>query len=87
MSAKVAGEVAPKVHGADNPLDPNLKPEHQGRSTRATETQNRISHKSSPSELPSPTVKPSPTSVSSEHHGGARPKDSSIPQYYHLEGW
>ena len=27
-SAKAAGEVAPKVHGADKPLNPNLKPEH-----------------------------------------------------------
>ena len=36
-STKVAGQVAPKVHGADKPL----KPEHQSRSTRATGTQNK----------------------------------------------
>ena len=38
-SAKAAGEVAPKVHGANKPLDPNLKSEHQHRSTRVTQTQ------------------------------------------------
>ena len=76
-SAKVAGEVAPKVRGADKPLDLNLKPEHQSRSTRATGTQNKTPQQSGPSKLPSQTVQPSPTSVSSVHHGGARPKDSS----------
>ena len=76
-SAKAAGEVAPKVHEVDKPLDPNLKPEHQSRSTRATETQNRTPQQSGPSKLPSLTVQPSPTPASSVHHGGARPKDSS----------
>ena len=37
-SAKASGEVAPKVHGADKPLNPNLKPEHQGRRTNTTES-------------------------------------------------
>ena len=31
-STKASGEKPPKVHGADKPLDPNLKPEHQSRS-------------------------------------------------------
>ena len=31
-STKVSGEIPPEVHGADKPLDPNLKPEHQSRS-------------------------------------------------------
>ena len=31
-STKASGEIPPKVHGADKPLDPNLKPEHQSRS-------------------------------------------------------
>ena len=39
-SAEVAGEVAAKVHGADKPLYPNLKPEHQCKSTRANVAQN-----------------------------------------------
>ena len=76
VSTKAAGEVAPKVHCADKPLDPNLKPEHQS-STRATGTQKRTPQQSGPSKLPSPTVQPSPTPASSVHHGGVRPKDSS----------
>ena len=31
-STKASGEEPPEVHGADKPLDPNLKPEHQSRS-------------------------------------------------------
>ena len=31
-SIKASGEKPPEVHGADKPLDPNLKPEHQARS-------------------------------------------------------
>ena len=31
-SIKSSGEKPPEVHGADKPLDPNLKPEHQSRS-------------------------------------------------------
>ena len=31
-STKASGEKPPDVHGADKPLDPNLKPEHQSRS-------------------------------------------------------
>ena len=67
------------IHGADKSLDLNLKPEHQSRSTRATGTQNRTPQQSGPSKLPSLTVQPSPTPVSSVHHGGATPKDSSTP--------
>ena len=31
-STKASGDIPPEVHGADNPLDPNLKPEHQSKS-------------------------------------------------------
>ena len=31
-STKASGEIPPEVHGADKPLDSNLKPEHQSRS-------------------------------------------------------
>ena len=31
-STKASGEIPPEVHGADKPLDPNLKPEHKSRS-------------------------------------------------------
>ena len=73
----MAGEVAPKVHGADKPLDSNLKPDHQSRSTRVTGTPNKSPQKSGPSRLPSPTVSLRPIQASLAHHGGARPKKSS----------
>ena len=79
-SAKVAGKVAPKVHGAYKQLDLNLKPEHQSKSTRANVAQNQTSQQSGPSKQPSLTVQPGPTPASSVHHCGARP------QHYHLEG-
>ena len=31
-STKASGEILPEVHGAEKPLDPNLKPEHQSKS-------------------------------------------------------
>ena len=31
-STKASSEIPPEVHGADKPLDPNLKPEHQSKS-------------------------------------------------------
>ena len=31
-NTKASGEIPPEVHGADKPLDPNLKPEHQYKS-------------------------------------------------------
>ena len=31
-NTKASGEIPPEVHGADKPLDPNLKPEHQSKS-------------------------------------------------------
>ena len=31
-STKTSGKKPPEVHGADKPLDPNLKPEHQSKS-------------------------------------------------------
>ena len=76
-SAKVAGEVAPKVHGADKPLDLNLKSEHQSRSTRVTGTPNKSPQKSGPSRLSSPTVSQRHIQASLAHYGGARPKESS----------
>ena len=77
-SAKAAGDqTIRQVHGADKPLDPNLKSEHQSRSTRATGTQNQSQQQSCPSKLPSPTVQPGPPPVSSMHHCGASPKGFS----------
>ena len=77
-SAKAAGEVVPKVHGADKPLDPNLKPEHQ-RSTRATGTQNRTPQGSGPRWLPLPTEPPSPIQASLVHHVRLKDSPTTIP--------
>ena len=41
-SAKAAGEIAAKIHGADKPLYLNLKPEHQGRSAKTTGPQHKV---------------------------------------------
>ena len=75
-STKAAGEVAPKIHGADKLLDLNLKPEHQSKSARANVVQNQTSQQSGPSKQPSLTVQPGPTLASSVHHDGARLKGS-----------
>ena len=76
-SAKAVGEIAPKVHGVDKPLDPNLKPEHQGRSTRTIGSQNEIPLWVSPNINPLPLVQTAPTSIPSMHLGGARQKAAS----------
>ena len=45
-SAKASGETVGEVHGADKPLDPNYKPEHQSKSKLPS-----ITGKSSPEEI------------------------------------
>ena len=76
-SAKAAGEVAPKVHGADKPLDPNLKPEHQGRSTRTTGSQHKVPLWVNQNTNPIPTPQTAHTSIPSTILGGASHKDAS----------
>ena len=76
-SAKAAGEVAPKVHGADKPLDPNLKPEHQGRSSRTTGSQHKIPLQVNQNTNPIPTPQTAHTSIPSTNLGGASHKDAS----------
>ena len=46
-SAKASGEQVGKVHGADKPLDPNYKPEHQSKSKLPS-----VTGKSSPTKTP-----------------------------------
>ena len=62
-SAKAAGEVAPKVHGADKPLNPNLKPEHQGRRTNTTGSQYKIPHRAVQHASSTPAPKTTHTSI------------------------
>ena len=52
-STKASGEEPPEVHGADKPLDPNLKPEHESRSKLPS-----IVGSGSPSKSPKKTLTP-----------------------------
>ena len=52
-SIKASGEKPPEVHGADKPLDPNLKPEHQSRSKLPS-----IVGTKTPTKLPTKTQTP-----------------------------
>ena len=46
VSAKALGETVGEVHGADKPLDPNYKPEHQSKSKLPS-----VTGKSSPEKI------------------------------------
>ena len=70
-SAKAAGEVAPKVHGADKPLNPNLKPEHQGRRTNMTGSQRKIPLRAVQNASSTPTPQTAYTSRTSTIQGSA----------------
>ena len=76
-SAKAAGEVAPKVHGADKPLNLNLKPEHQGRSTKTTGSQHKVPLQVIQNTNPTLTQQTAHTSITSTILGGASHKDAS----------
>ena len=52
-STKASGEKSPEVHGANKPLDPNLKPEHQSKSKLPS-----IVGSGSPSTSPKKTLTP-----------------------------
>ena len=62
-SAKAAGEIAPRVHGADKPLNPNLKPEHQGRRTNTTGSQHKIPLRAVQNASSTPAPKTTRTSI------------------------
>ena len=75
-SAKAAGEVAPKVHGTDKPLNPNLKPERQGGRTNTTGSQYKIPLRAVQNASSTPTPKTSNTSITSTIQGSADRKDA-----------
>ena len=82
-SAKAAGEVAPKVHGADKRLDLNLKPEHQSRSTRVTGTPNKSLRSLVPVDYPHQQYH---QDLFRPHwHIMVVPDQRNLPQQYHLE--
>ena len=76
-SAKAAGEVAPKVHGADKPLDTNQKPKHQGRSIRTTGCQHKVPLWVNQNTYPIPMPQTAQTSTPSTTLGGTSHKDAS----------
>ena len=75
-SATASGEVAPKVHGADKPLNPNLKPEHQGRRTNVTGSQHKIPLRAVRNARSTQTPKTTHTSITSTMWGSADRKDA-----------
>ena len=75
-SAKASGEVAPKVHGADKPLNPNLKSEHQGRRTSTTESRHKTPLRAVQNASSTPTSKTTHTSITSTMRGSADHKDA-----------
>ena len=76
-NVKATGEVAPKVHGADKPLNPNLKPEHQGRRTKTTGSHHKIPLRAAQDASSTPTPQTAHTSVTSTIQGSASHKDAS----------
>ena len=75
-SAKAAGEVAPKVHGTDKPLNPNLKPEHQGRRANTTGSQYKIPPQAVQNASPTRAPKATHTSITATIRDSADHKDA-----------
>ena len=62
--AKAIGKSVGEVHGADKPLDPNYKPEHQSKSKLPSVIDNKLSPTKSVKKLPPQTpVRPTPRRV------------------------
>ena len=88
-SAKVSGEQVGEVHGANKPLDPNYKPEHQSKSKLPS-----VTGKSSPTKTPRkpilqmptrPTLKALTTPKSVTIH--TEPMDTCWPLFQTLLQW
>ena len=75
-SAKASGEVAPTVHGADKPLNPNLKPEHQGRRTNTTKSRHKTPLRAVQKASSTPTPKTIHTSIMSSMRSSTDCKDA-----------
>ena len=75
-STKASGEKPPEVHGADKPLDPNLKPEHQSRSKLPSIVGTKTPTKS-PTKIQTPKRSPTKSVTISEDH----PEEIPITSY------
>ena len=84
-STKASGEKPPEVHGADKPLDPNLKPEHQSKSKLPS-----IAGSGSPSKSPkkatTPKRSPKKSVTISEQPPEETPMLNSDPEPVHIPG-
>ena len=82
-STKTSGEIPPEVHGADKPLDPNLKPEHQSKSKLPSIVGSRSPSKS-PKKATTPKRSPRKTVTISEQPPEEIPMLNSDPDPVHV---
>ena len=75
-STKASGEKPPEVHGADKPLDPNSKPEHQSRSKLPS-----IIGSGSPSKSPKKVLTPERSPRKSVTVSEQPPEDIPMPDF------
>ena len=82
-STKASGEKSPEVHGADKPLDPNLKPEHQSRS-KLPSIIGSGSPSKSPNKVTTPKRSPRKSVTISEQPPEEIPMLNSDPEPVHI---
>ena len=75
-STKASGVKPPEVHGADKPLDPNLKPEHQSKSKLPSIVGSR-----SPSKSPKKSLTPKRSSRKSVTISEQPPEEIPMPSF------
>ena len=82
-STKASGENPPEVHGANKPLDPNLKPEHQSKSKLPSIVGSRSPSKS-PKKILTPKRSPRKSVTISEEPPEEIPMLNSEPEPVHI---
>ena len=82
-STKASGEKPPEVHGADKPLDPNLKPEHQS-SSKLPRIIGSGSPSKSPKKVATPKRSPKKSVTISEQPSEEIPMLDSDPEPAHI---
>ena len=83
FSTKASGEKPPEVHGADKPLDPNLKPEHKSRS-KLPSIVGLGSPSKSPKKVTTPKRNPKKSVTISEQPPEEIPMLNSDPESVHI---
>ena len=82
-STKASGEKPPEVYGADKPLDPNLKPEHQSKS-KLPKILGSGSPSKSPNKVLTPKRSPRKSVTISEQPPEEIPMFNSDPEPVHI---